>query len=146
MYAHIPDISQYYAITKLNKGAHHIFYEVKLNNGSIILNENEYSDTIYILKSGNVAFFKKIQYEDSMGYKYKTNQKILDLLDGELFGTDKMIFDIPNKFGAKVTSNECTLLAVKLDNFMREYKRVIPSLTSLYKQRYKFMNERMRKI
>ena len=63
-----------------------------------------------------------------------------------MFGTDKLCFDSPNRFGAKVMSKDCTLLAVKLDNFVREYKRVIPSLTSLYNKRYRFMNERCKKI
>ena len=49
-----------------------------------------------------------------------------------MLGTDKMCLDKSNRFGAKVMSSDCVLLSIKVDNFVREYKRIVPYLTKLY--------------
>ena len=100
----MPGVSHNYTFNKVLSHATHIFDEVEVCKGKILLKEGGESNRIFIIKEGQVSLYKKIaslNYTDKNLFKA---HKVLDLAKGDIFGEDKLFFNCPNRYTIKVTS------------------------------------------
>ena len=87
----IPRLDEYQQFKKVAQNVHRIFIEREFVRKKAIIKENEKSDTIYIIKSGQCAMFKYIETKDNLGIPRQKHEKIINLEPGTIFGEDTMI-------------------------------------------------------
>lgn len=77
------------------------------------MKEGSHSERIFLIRKGRVSFYKRLPRSSYVEANCFEEHKVLELERGEVFGEDKLFFKCPNRFTAKVASQEAEIVAIK---------------------------------
>ncbi|CDW82196.1 UNKNOWN [Stylonychia lemnae] len=106
-----------------------------------IFKEGDVSDKIFILKTGQCALYKVIEFKDELGITKQKQEKLMNIEPGAMFGENALFFNNNNQYSIR-TITPATFFTITHVEFKREFKRLQPSLCEFFKQRNEFIQER----
>ena len=59
----------------------------------------------------------------------------MDLCTGDIFGEDKLFFNIRNRFTVKITSIKATIVSIPASDLEKNFHRAWPEMTKQFKNR-----------
>eukprot|EP00347_Sterkiella_histriomuscorum_P013346 403365067 len=141
IFDYIPRMKDLFQFKKVSKNVHVLFKLQKVLKNHDIIKEGGKSDKLYILKSGQCTMYKLIEMKDNLGISQIKREKIMNIEQGSMFGEGNLIFNSDNSY--TITSvTPVTLLEISYKDIIREFKRIIPSLTDFFNKRNNFILER----
>ena len=141
-------MNQYYTIQRINeKVSQNYFKQQTLSKGENIINEYEFSNSIYFLLEGQVSLIRQFQPVNFTNFqKPNTKMTILNLNKGEIFGEDNLFFKRKNRFSVKVQSITATFIEITYQDFEKQFSRTSPHLIEIFEQRHQMINRQIKKF
>ena len=117
-----------------------------ISKGEVLLEEGGESDRVYMIQSGEVSLYKRIQRQSYVERSCFKECKVLDLGVGDLFGEDKLFFKMKNRYTVKISSRKAVVTSITVPDFKQNYKSAIPDLTKQLKVRHNLLESQVQKI
>ena len=127
----IPNVHMNYTFRRMFDICDNYVKEQYINMNEIIYKEGEVSDDICILKEGQVGLFKQIPAANFKQTRKFQDYKVLTLEKGQVFGEDKMMFNCPNRFLARVTSIKAQVIKINFKIFQTQFRLVMKDMNKL---------------
>ena len=93
------------------------------------------SDRLFMVREGQVGFYKRLPRQNFAEKNCFQELKVLDLGPGDVFGDDNLFFKCPNRFTVKITSLKAEIIAIKSTDFQRRFKNILGHLHKNLKAR-----------
>lgn len=125
----------FYTLHKVSNNAEECCETKIISKGQILLQEGGICERLFIVREGQVSFFKRLPRQNFVEKNCYQEMKIYDLGPGDIFGEDKLVFKCPNRFTVKVTSLKAVIVSIKLVDFQKQFKGILSSLNKSMKVR-----------